>query len=185
MKIRNSSRWETIFFVLLVTALVGAGCAPAPTPEETSEKISVSMSTELNASAADVWKVVGDFGGIDFLSAIASVSVEGEGLGSIRTLTLAGEEGGTIMERLEALDNEGMTLTYSILESQLPIDHNTGTMTVSESEEGKTTFTWSSTFAARGISDEEAKAFVENFYMGGFADLQKLFGGKESGTDKE
>ena len=151
--------------------------------EEAPEKISVSMSTELNASAADVWKVVGDFGGIDFLSAVASVSVEGEGIGAARTLTLAGEEGGEITESLDALDNEGMSLTYSILESPLPIDNYTATMTVSESEEGKAAFTWSSDFTAKDVSDEEAKAFVEGFYNGGFEDLQKLFGGAESGTE--
>ncbi len=175
---KYQTRLGTLALALLAVALITTGCAPAPEEAPEPETISVSMSTGLDASAADVWKVVGDFGGIDFLSAIASASVKGEGIGAVRTLTLAGEEGGAITERLDALDNEGMSITYSIIESPLPIDNYSSKMTVSESEEGKTTFTWSSTFTAKGISDEEAKAFVEGFYNGGINDLQKLFFGE-------
>lgn len=184
MKTVVSNRFGTLFLVLLVTAVLSIGCAPAgeqteDAPESDAAEtgaISVSLKTELDASAADVWKIVGDFGAIDFLTLVLEVSVEGEGIGAVRTITLPEE--GKVVERLDALDAEAMTITYSILESTLPIDNYVATMTVTESGESKATFIWFSTFTAKGVPDEEAKKLIEDLYTGGFEDLKKALAGE-------
>ena len=175
--------------VLVALALVVAGCAPAT--EEATEggemaKIEVDMKVELASSPDDVWKIVGGFGGVDWLGAVLEVSVEGEGIGAVRTLTLP--EDGKVVETLDAHDDEAMSITYSIVESTLPIDNYTSTMTVEVNEDGKTEFHWASSFTAKGNSDEGAKIFVEHFYMGGFYDLKKALGEpveEEESADEE
>lgn len=138
--------------------------------------LEVSMKTQINASADDVWKTISDFGAIDkFLPIAKSVELEGEGIGAVRTIT--GEDGSKIIESLDASDAEAKSLTYSIKESALPIDNYTSTMTVTKSEEGKCEFTWSSTFNAKGVSDEEAKTLIGGVYTAGFGGLKKIHGG--------
>ena len=184
-------RYRIGMTVLVALALVVAGCASSSEePAETAEAatIEVDLKTELAASPDDVWKIVGGFGGVggvDWLAAVLEVSVEGEGVGAIRTFTIAGEEGGAITERLDALDDEVRSLTYTILESPLPIDNYTATMAVSVNDDGKTEFRWSSSFTAKGVSDDEAQIFVEHFYMGGFNDLKKALGEAEESSDEE
>ncbi len=174
----STFRYSISLSVLVAFALVAAGCASSSekaTEDGDTAAIQVDMKVELASSPDDVWKIVGDFGGVDWLAAVVEVSVEGEGMDAVRTITLA-DEGGTVVETLDAHDDEAMSITYSITESPLPIDNYTATMTVSTNEDGKTVFRWSSSFTAKGVSDEEAKAFVEGFYAGGFNDLKKALG---------
>lgn len=168
---------------LLVVSCVMAGlvaCAPpeapppAPTPEPTPAVISVSMSTELDAVPADVWKVVGDFGALDkFVAVVESVDVEGEGVGAVRTLHLP--EGATVTETLDAWDADAMSYSYSISESPLPIEGYSSTIAVSALEGGRTKVDWSSKFKAKGAPDADARKSVTDFYALGFAGLKALF----------
>lgn len=165
---------------LPIVAFAFAACAPQepaappPTPEPTPTGLSVAMSTELDATAADVWNVVGDFGGIDrFMDDIASVELEGEGVGAVRTLHLA--DGAEVVETLDAWDAAAMSYSYSIDESPLPIADYSATMTVSALEDGRSKVDWESTFVAAGVSDEEARETVADIYEMGFAGLKKRF----------
>ena len=142
------------------------------------------MSTELDASPADVWKVVGDFGAVDkFIAIVESVDVEGEGVGAVRTLHLP--EGATVTETLAAWDAETMSYSYSIDASPLPIEGYAATMTVSALEDGRAKFDWSSKFKASGASDADARKSVTDIYEMGLAGLKELFpdaAGEESET---
>jgi len=147
---------------------------PAPTPEPPPAGISVSMSTELDAAPADVWKVVGDFGALDkFLEVVESLDLEGEGVGSVRTLNLP--EGAKVIETLHTWDAEAMSYSYSIDESPMPIEGYTATLTVSALEDGGAKVDWSSEFKAIGASDADARKSVTGIYEMGFAGLKKLF----------
>src|SRR5262245_48773798 len=66
----------------------------------------------ISAPVDKVWAIVRDFGNLAW-GGIPGVTLEGEGIGAVRTFT---SRGVTIRERLEALDDLGHTLSYSILE---------------------------------------------------------------------
>src|SRR6266571_3735923 len=82
----------------------------------------VKVSESVAAPAVEERRLLGDFGGIAKLggSMLESCTVEGSGVGAVRTLGLRG--GGSIRERCEAYDAAGRALTYSIVgESPLPV----------------------------------------------------------------
>lgn len=78
-------------------------------------------------------------------------------------------------KKLESQDNDKKILTYSIVESPMPIENYTGTMQVDELENGRSEFTWSSTFdAAEGAKDDIIEA-LENLYTLGVEGVQQRF----------
>ena len=158
-----------------VTACAPKEEAPPPTTQPPAPvELTVSMQTELAAPAVEVWKIVGNFGSLaTYMDGVDSVSVEGDGVGTIRTIHLA--DGATAVETLESHDDETMTLSYSSQEGPLPIEGYVATMTVSALEDGTTKFDWSSKFKARGASDADAKKSVTDIYDMGLAGLEKLF----------
>lgn len=137
-------------------------------------KMDVSMKTQINASAADVWAVIGDFNALPkFVAAAVESKIEGEGLGAVRVITLP--DGAILKERLEAYDGEGMVLKYSLAEGPLPVENYLASMAVTPTEDG-CEFEWSSRFDANGVSDEEARAAISGVYDLGAAGLAKMFG---------
>jgi mxaD protein len=78
---------------------------------------------DIEASADDVWAVIGDFGGIgDWMPGIDSCRVEGDD----RILAMMGME---ITERLVSKDDAGRVLTYSIT-SGAPVESHQAVITV-------------------------------------------------------
>ena len=137
---------------------------------------SVAMKTTLAASADAVWEVVSDFNGLPkYVAAIAASTMEGTGLGAVRTLTLAG--GGTVVERLESQDDAARTLSYSIVRSPLPLESYLATVAVRPQGDDVCEIQWSSTFEPAGAAEEEASEIVRGVYSGAFEGLRKLFGG--------
>ena len=137
----------------------------------------VSMTTKIHASADTVWKIVGDFNGLPkFVSAIINSTVEGSGVGAVRTLALK-DGGPPIVERLERLDEETRTLSYSIVHSPLPLEDYVATIEVKELSENRCELTWSSTFEPKGAPEAEAVKIVENIYAAAFEGLKKLIDG--------
>jgi len=133
----------------------------------------ISMSTDLNASADQVWKLIGGFNTLpDWHPAIEKSELTQEG--QTRTLSLAG--GGKIVEKLEKVDDGARTYTYSIVDSPLPVSNYTATITVT-GEGDNSTIEWSSEYDAAGASNEDAMKVVEGIYQAGFDNLKKMFGG--------
>ena len=136
--------------------------------------ISISMKTQINAPAADVWAVISDFNALPkYVAAAVESKVDGEGVGTVRTLTLP--DGALLRERLEQLDADGMSLQYSILDGPLPVADYLSTMKVTPSEDG-CELEWSCEFNAAGASDEDARTAMTGIYQMGFDGLAKLFG---------
>lgn len=135
----------------------------------------VSMNATIHASADDVWKTITDFNGLPkFVGAIAESSMKGSGIGAVRTLTL--QDGGPpIVERLESLDEQAQVLSYSIIESPLPLQDYVAHMEVRDLGEGQCELKWSSTFQPKGAPEGEAIKVVEGVYSAGFEGLKKLF----------
>lgn len=68
----------------------------------------------IDVSADNLWQVIGDFGAADhYLTGVLNYTVEGEGVGALRTLTSF--DGGTIVERLETADHAAHRLSYILL----------------------------------------------------------------------
>jgi len=131
------------------------------------------MSTDLNVSADQVWKLIGGFNSLpDWHPAIEKSELTEEG--QTRTLSLAG--GGTIVEKLEKVDDGARIYSYSIIDSPLPVANYSATIKVS-GEGDNSTIAWSSEFDAVGASDKDAMNAIQDIYNAGFDNLKKIFGG--------
>jgi hypothetical protein len=135
----------------------------------------VKVSERVEADADAVWGLLRDFGGVDrYAQGLESCTLEGSGVGAVRTLRMAG--GVQIQERLESLDDAGRRLSYAIVgESPLPVDDYLATIVVAE-EDGGCRVEWSSTFEPRGIPVEKVAPLVEGIYRGGLAGIRKTLG---------
>lgn len=132
--------------------------------------IDLSESVEIAVPAADAWAAIGDFCSIpDWHPVIAACEQFEQDGKTMRTLTTG--DGGELLEELNELDEGGMSFTYSIIESPLPIADYVSTMTVAEAGESATV-TWSSTFNAAGVSDDEALEVMTGIYRVGLDELK-------------
>jgi len=135
----------------------------------------VVVRRKVAAPAKQCWEVLSDFGGVaDTSPAIESCEVEGEGVGAVRTLGLAG--GVTLQERLEAHDEAGMTYSYSIVgESPMPFTDYLSTVTIEPAGDDACIVDWRGRFEPTG---EEAAAarIVNGVYRGGIKSLGERLG---------
>lgn len=135
--------------------------------------IHVKVSERVEAGAAAVWDLVSDFGGVKrYTPDLASCELSGEGVGAVRTLTLPG--GVELQERLEALDDSGRRLQYSILSGPIPVQDYLATVEVHEDGDA-CTVDWSSQFTT-GMEEAQAVAMMEGVYRGGLAGMRKALG---------
>ncbi len=119
-----------------------------------------------------VWETIRDFRAIDrYATGITHCTVEGDGIGSIRKLTVAS---GEICERLESLDDREHKICYSLIKSPLPIEHCHSTMSLSYVDEGKCKISWSSSFEPDGVPEKEAMRILAAVYNSGFEGLKRL-----------
>ncbi|RZT80960.1 polyketide cyclase/dehydrase/lipid transport protein [Micromonospora violae] len=117
------------------------------------------------------WQLIGGFDSLpDWLPYIPSSELSEGG----RVRTLKNEEGGVIVERLEAFDNGARSYSYSILQAPFPITDYLSTITVHEvpGEDGARV-QWSGTFTPVGVSDEEATTLFRGIYRDGLAALHQ------------
>ena len=135
----------------------------------------VNMTTQLGVPAQAVWSVIGGFNALpDWHPAIEKSELDEEGGAKIRTLSLVG--GGTIVERLEQVDDSERAYTYSILSGPIPVADYVATIRVREARQG-CTIEWSSEFTPSGAPESDAVAAVRGVYETGFENLRKMFGG--------
>ena len=128
---------------------------------------------ELGASVDEVWKLVGDFGGLIEAMGLP-VKVEGEGIGQTRSIPMGDPP---TVERLEELDAAKKKVVYSIQSGTLPVADYVSTMQLSPVGDGRTKLEWSSTFQpGAGASEDDAVKVVTGIYQGGIAFLQGRFG---------
>lgn len=87
------------------------------------------VELEIDATPEAAWAVVGDFAGVgDFLPGIDSFRMEGDD----RIIGMFGLE---IRERLVARDEEGRSITYSVVEG-VPVESHRATLTVHPADGG-------------------------------------------------
>ncbi|NBC04770.1 MAG: hypothetical protein GVY20_13830 [Bacteroidetes bacterium] len=134
----------------------------------------IEVSGTIHAPSKDVWELAGNFDELDrFVEAITDCKTEDSGVGAVRTLYL--QDGGKVKEKLESLNNDQKILTYSIVESPMPIKDYTGTIRVTEEDEDHSKFTWSSTFNVAEEAAKEVKEALEGLYRLGIEGLRNKF----------
>ncbi|KAH7110716.1 hypothetical protein EDB81DRAFT_831519 [Dactylonectria macrodidyma] len=101
-----------------------------------------------------VWNVVSDFPAVTtWIPSVSHCTVQGEGIGSIRTVTQAGM---SFQEQLEFLDSSSHTISYRILDpTPFPMTGFHGTIHLERLSAGTTRLTW--TADAESVDDEGMK----------------------------
>ena len=106
--------------------------------------------------------MLSDFGAAcQYLVTVNNCTVEGQGIGALRTLTYA--DGSTIVERLEALDDAAHRLSYALL-TDTPFRNCLTTVTVHDLDRGQCEVTWAATFDADGLPASEAVEMLEGAF---------------------
>jgi hypothetical protein len=113
----------------------------------------------IHAPADAIWQAISDFrAACHYLATVVNCTVEGAGVGALRTLTSA--DGSTIVERLEALDQAAHRLRYSLL-TDTPFRNCLTTMAVRELASSQPELEWSATFESDGLPASEAAELME------------------------
>lgn len=133
----------------------------------------VSLQTELDVPAQQVWDVVGRFNALpDWHPAVEHSELENGG--RVRRLRLLG--GGTIVEQLDEMNDSDRVYSYSIVNSPLPVWDYRATIRVRPRPGGQgTVVEWTGSFEAEGAAEREAIAAIEDIYQAGLDNLQRIF----------
>ncbi len=136
----------------------------------------VIVKEPIGASADAVWALVGDFGGLErWAQGIQRCEVEGEGVGAVRRLSIAG--GLALVERLESYDGDARTFSYSIVgDTPLPFRDYLSTVRISESGDDACTLEWRGRFQPSEGAEDQARSIVQSIYTGSVAALKKKLG---------
>jgi uncharacterized protein YndB with AHSA1/START domain len=135
----------------------------------------VSKTIDLPANAADVWDVVGDFNGLPRWNAGVERSELSNGE-KRRTLFL--KVGGTVVEDLLVRDDAARTISYSIVESAVPVSSHKATMTVIERGPGRSTIRWQCEFEPKGVEAATVEGIFSTIFDRGLKQLAERFGAK-------
>jgi hypothetical protein len=132
-------------------------------------QVTVKRSAQLAADAASVWRRIGDFARLDaWHPAVAACVLEPGGGAPVRKLTTV--DGAVLRERLIAASQADMTYSYSILDGPLPVADYQATLSVAPAG-GGSVVVWTSTFRARGATDEAAAGVIGGIYEAGLKAL--------------
>lgn len=137
----------------------------------------VQVSDSFDAPADAVWSYFRDFGGLARWAGgmVKSCTLEGEGVGAVRTITLA--QGGPLRERLVQFDDADRSFSYAIIGPRdLPVDDYVGTVKLRADGASRTTIDWIGTFDPRGAPEADVKLMVEGIYRGGIAAVRAALG---------
>ena len=115
---------------------------------------------------AEVWALVGEFGGLDgWMAGIDSCTVEGD----IRTIQTMGM---TLQEQLVRRDAEGRSITYSIVGEGKPVAEHEATITVLDTGDGTSEVTWDVS-----IEPDEAAPMFKDIYQGALGQVKATLEG--------
>lgn len=174
-----SARSAAALLGVAATSVALSAAAHGPTRQKVEESIVI------NAPAAKVWAVVGDFNGLDkWVPPVeASTATAGNTVGSERTLSITGGE--KLVEVLEAIDPATMTLRYRMHAPNikvLPVNNYSSSIMVTPQGAGASKVTWKGAFY-RGfmnnnpppeLNDDAAIKAVSGLYKVSLDKLKKV-----------
>ncbi len=130
----------------------------------------IAVTEEYAVTADAVWERMADFGSMGWMPGVESCTLEGEGVGAVRSVSMGPM---TIKERLETFDAGGRTLSYSIIEGPLPAENYLATITVSE-QSGGCRVDWTATFdLPEGVDEAAIAPAVAGGYGGALRALKR------------
>jgi NADPH2:quinone reductase len=133
----------------------------------------ISVKVNIPAAADRVWQTLRDFGGVDkWAPGVAGLSLKGAGVGAVRTVLY--KDGSRVVERLESSNEAGRHLSYTILESSLPVEGYVASLTVRDLGPADSEVEWFSTFGAKGATEEEVSRLLTLVYRKALSSLQKF-----------
>lgn len=153
-----------IFSIFILAGILGSKNTLA------SGSIDVKESVQVNAKPAAVWALIGDYNGLYRWHPVVASSQRSD---KIRILTLG--NGAQLVESLLSQDDTQHSYSYAIVSSPLPVTGYESTIKVTDNGKGGSTVTWSSSFNAAGVSDEDAASAIQGVYQAGLNNLEKLY----------
>lgn len=155
-------------------SLTAAAHGPSP--------LKIDKSVTIKADPEKVWALVKDFGNMQkWHPGITSAKLEKKGDETFRTLTL--KSGGSLYEKLRAIDDADMKIKYEIVTSGLPLtDYNAFMVVTKGAKPGETNVQWVGRFyrlyklnppIPEGQDDESALKAINGIFDIGLAGLQK------------
>jgi hypothetical protein len=133
----------------------------------------VEVATTLEASADDVWELIGAFNALSEWHPGVKQSTLDDG-GRIRVLELA--NGSTLIERLQSFSQSERSYSYSIEKGPLPVGGYRSELRVLERTDTSCRVEWSGEFTPAGATEADAVAIVRGIYRAGLDHLVKRFG---------
>jgi carbon monoxide dehydrogenase subunit G len=131
----------------------------------------VEVQDEIDAAKETVWELVSDFGGVGRISPeVQSCTVEGDGVGAVRTINTSGV---IIRERLEKLDGKTYTFSYSMLDGPIPFKNYLAHVTLTDAGPKRTRIKWAGSFEPVGMPAEQLEQLIQGIYMGLIAGVKK------------
>lgn len=141
----------------------------------TALEIYARVEKEIAQPIERVWAIVSAFGGLErWAPGVTACTVEGAGVGAIRTVVLGDRDA---RERLELLDPVAHKIRYHILPPhQMPADNVHGEMTLTPIGGDRTRIVWQSEANDFRVPPEQIGARIEAFYAGSIEGLVRLLG---------
>ena len=127
----------------------------------------VVSSVEVPADAAQVWAIVGNFGGFErFIPALSHIEMTGEGVSSLRKKMF--KDGNVVVEQLNSHDNQARSMTWTTIYNTLGVANLWAAMNVEGLGEGKSRATWTIIAEPASGGEEALPGFTD--FVQGFAD---------------
>ena len=173
---------KLVNLTVLTSVAVLSACATMH--KDSAANLAVVEKVTINAPAAKVWAKVANYGDLGaFHPAVAKTEIK-SGInnvkGAVRLLTLA--DSGTVNETLTNYDAAGMSYSYIINESVLPVSHYSAKIDVNAISANETEVVWNANFArkdpsatpAKGQDDAAATSTIHAVFKGGLDNLKKI-----------
>jgi mxaD protein len=177
----SSRKLATLCFLLASQAV---SFVVSISPAEAAPRLQVEESIAVAARPAEVWKLVGDFRGVDDWHPAVATSNLVKGTnntqGAVRSITT--KDGATIVEELLAFNGKEYSMRYRIVESPLPVNNYVATLSVRAEGKGSR-LVWKSRFernAAPGVDDTKVREIIAGIYRAGFDGLRTRLAGSGS-----
>ena len=120
---------------------------------------------DVNATGKALFDILCVFDGIKPGGPVEGVRYEGEGIGMVRYISMGG---GEVVERLDVLDPDTLTMTYAITndDSPLPFLNYSATVQITDNGDGTCSVDWTGTFDPKGDEAAAVNA-ATGIYAGG------------------
>lgn len=137
------------------------------------EKVIVKSQAVVKSQSSIVWQKLINFGGTEKFvpELIEKVILEGNGVGSIRTIHIKG--GGVIIEKFTSLNVEKMEMKFIVISTHMPIENYEGIFTVTNIDNASCSVLFESIYEVSPQQKNEMGDAIKNFQKVFISNLDK------------